>query len=156
MRLKTNRIGSEILTPVVAAGLAILLYGSQSEAAEHEAMCSQQAVRLAQGAGLPGESPVLEGRAKVGRIRIACLPKATRPTVTFSYPSEYPPERFYIFMADIMATAVDHPTEQMRLRAHRCHRAARRTKAGRTHKKFGDLRIDCDRHTSYSSFTLRP
>ena len=70
------------------------------------------------------------------QVRIACPREAPRPTIFLAYPSEYPPDTFYDFLAAVVGRASQQSAEQTRLRAHRCHRQARRTSFGRAVKVF--------------------
>jgi hypothetical protein len=97
-----------------------------------------------------------DGLVNVGatQIRFVCQRDVAHPAILFSYPSEYPPEEFYNLLASITARVARQGAEQMRLRAHRCHRAAKRASFGRAQKAFDGYRIDCDRHLSRSSFAF--
>lgn len=97
-----------------------------------------------------------EGALSVGatQIRFVCQRDAAQPAIQFSYPSEYPPDEFYNLLASITARVSHQAAEQMRLRAHRCHRAAKTGSLGRSQKTFDGFRLGCDRHLSRSSFTL--
>jgi hypothetical protein len=88
------------------------------------------------------------------QVRIACPREAPRPTIFLAYPSEYPPDTFYDFLAAVVGRASQQSAEQTRLRAHRCHRQARRTSFGRAVKVFDSFRLECERHRSRSSFTF--
>lgn len=120
--------------------------------------CVQQLAELMQETGVSGIRQVasqMHGRIQRGRIWISCPDRSHRPTISLSYPSEYPPESFYQALAVVTARATGHSREQMELRAHRCHRAAKRTKSGHMQKTFNTVRIACDRSPTHSTFTIR-
>jgi hypothetical protein len=143
--------------------LAILLAATGPRAGEaagapsHET-CASKAALLVQKIGLKNRAQdlvTLSPAVEKGRIEVTCPIASAEPIIRISYPSEYPPDTFYLLLADIASTVTSEKAQRMRLRVHRCHRAAKRSLGGRTVKRFGAFRIACDRHPSRSSFELR-
>lgn len=142
--------------------LTVILFWYDDSAAQQgrSSACPQRLSDLAHRLGFAAELNVKDGqlsaRAHGGRIRIECAPMAASPTITLSYPSEYPPRAFYELVADASGLAMDSSPDEMRLRAHRCHRAAKRAQGGYSLRRFQDFRLECHRSVSRSVFSLRP
>lgn len=140
---------------VLLTATAILGVGLAQCVSAEEAPCSAKLAEL--GRLFDGQLSAyrLQGRIGLAHVSISCPRRGSRPTIHLSYPSEYPPESFYDEIGRISAGAAGHRADLMELRAHRCHRAAKRTLNGHAQKTFGTLRIACDRGVSHSSFTIR-
>lgn len=139
----------------------ILLWSDHSGAQEtHSGSCSQRLTDLAHRLGFAAElSPKQDqffARAQGGRIDIECLSNAGQPKIILSYPSEYPSPSFYELIGDATALATESSPDQGRLRALRCHRAAKRALGGYSVRRFEVFRLECQRNLSRSVFTLRP
>lgn len=146
---------------LVCIAATVFAWSDQAVAQQPDSgSCSQRLTHLAHGLGLAVELAANQGpisaRAHGGRIRIVCLPDAASPMMILSYPSEYPPRSFYEFVGEATALASDSLPDQMQLRAHRCHRAAKRAQQGYSLRRFQTFRLECHRDLSRSVFTIRP
>jgi hypothetical protein len=139
------------------AGVIVALCASDAAAAQARPDgCSQHVLNLAKKLKVATKEPRAEISAEAhgGRIRVTC-PTRGYPVITLSHPSEIPPRAFYDVVADILAFATGMSAAQTRRGAHRCHRLAKRTHDGRSHRRLQSFRLECVRDESLSTFTLR-
>jgi hypothetical protein len=143
------------------AAAALVLCSQQAHAEQpRKAGCSERSSELAGKLGLVAEhqrNPAdFTAKFDDGRIRIVCSKSATWPTIVLNYPAEYPPKSFYELVAKAASSVSKRPPERARLRAHLCHRAAKRTPNGHSHTRLESFRLECVRTLTRSTFVLRP
>src|SRR5687767_10015736 len=130
---------------LLAAMTAAIAWNSHVHAAEPiRPKCSERVSDLA---GMLGVSSAQHGptgefsaESHGGQVRIGCAKTAEWPTIRLTYPSEYPPAPFYDLVATITSQVAKQTPERMRLRAHRCHSAAKRASSGRSNRTLHEFR----------------
>jgi hypothetical protein len=134
---------------------SLILFASPANAAGQSA-CATRATELKRSIDPSAHTRKVPGGLVdvATQVRFVCQRDVPHPVILFTYPSEYPPEEFYDLLASITARVAHQAADKMRLRAHRCHRAAKRASYGRAQKAFDGYRLDCDRHFSRSSFSF--
>ncbi len=140
------------------AGVILSLCAKDVAAAQAGSVtCSQHVLNLAKKLKVTTKEPLagISAEAHGGQIRVTC-PSRGYPIINLSHPSEIPPRAFYDVVADTLSFATGMSAAQTRRNAHRCHRLAKRTHDGRSHRRLQSFRLECLRDANHSTFTLRP
>lgn len=139
-----------------------MLPGASYAAAKRPPACEAIAARLARKTGAAfdvqrdSKRLVFSMSMPHADIEIRCpLDHKRRLAIVLRSDQEYPPRSFYDLLAEAGAGISSRSARHLRLRAHRCHRAARRSPDGRASKRFHSFAVECRRSAARSVFILR-